>query len=49
MHGYFPSLDALNFVMENFAPKDMTIDEFDAIINKISTIHSMRRSAYLAG
>tara|TARA_Y100000034_G_C6856741_1_gene389436 strand:- start:949 stop:1350 length:402 start_codon:yes stop_codon:yes gene_type:complete len=41
--GYFPSLSALEFVLENFLPDEYkTPDELDLMIEKITLIHSLK-------
>ena len=41
--GYFPSLSALEFVLENFLPDEhKTPDELDLMIEKITLIHNLK-------
>ncbi len=45
--GYFPSLSALEFILENYLPDETTQDDLDLIIDKISIIHNIRLNNFL--
>jgi hypothetical protein len=45
MQAYYPSMESMPFVMEYFAPKDLTIDDFDALLTKLQIIHQHKLGA----
>jgi hypothetical protein len=44
---YYPELDALQFVLDNFLPEGLDIDQIDSLIRKIGVIHSLKRQSLL--
>jgi len=42
MKGYFPTLEKIDFVLEKFVSNDISIDELDFLIEKISLIHNLK-------
>lgn len=44
---FYPELDALQFVLNNFLPEGLSIDEVDSLIRRIGLIHSLKRQSML--
>ena len=47
MSGYFQTIDKIDFILDNFAPADLSIDALSSLISRIVAVHNIKRNAFL--
>lgn len=45
MQAYYPTMEAMPFVLEYFGPTELTIDDFDSLLSSLQIIHQHKLGA----